>query len=166
MYLFSACTCSNDGATSQKCDSISGSCNCKEGFKGKRCDECQEHWFGFPDCKGMFFVPQYILLCTMYLCVYVLDCQCSSGSVNEICNKNNGACSCKTGFDGEKCDQCKSGFYGFPSCKPCQCNTSGSRNGNICDAQTGQCDCKSGVSGHNCTKCGLNRYNFPSCNGM
>ena len=29
----------------------------------------------------------------------------------------NGYCSCKNGFDGEKCDRCDISYGGFPTCR-------------------------------------------------
>ena len=58
-----------------------------------------------------------------------IDCHCNTdGSINGNCD-NVGKCTCKTGFNGvkcntcakgfsgEKCENCKDGFYGNPNCQ-------------------------------------------------
>ena len=46
-----------------------------------------------------------------------IECNCNGdGSENGNCN-DAGKCSCKPGFDGNKCDKCVKGFFGFPQCQ-------------------------------------------------
>ena len=35
------------------------------------------------------------------------------GRVDNICNKDNGTCACRTGFMNRQCDACLPGFYDF-----------------------------------------------------
>lgn len=76
------------------------------------------------------------------------DCRCDSfGSFNGFCNNETGACVCRTGYDGVKCDKCSFGNYGYPRCRPCGCEYAGSEpnkcNGTICGCdEFGQCECK------------------------
>ena len=45
-------------------------------------------------------------------------CRCNKqGSTKLTCDEETGRCSCKTGVRGRKCDECPSGFYGFPKCQ-------------------------------------------------
>ena len=47
---------------------------------------------------------------------FLPECDCNEiGSKNDIC-VTNGKCDCKSNFGGQKCDQCRSGFYMFPKC--------------------------------------------------
>ena len=47
----------------------------------------------------------------------LIECNCDGdGSENGNCN-DAGKCSCKPGFDGNKCDKCGYGYEDFPSCE-------------------------------------------------
>ena len=49
--------------------------------------------------------------------VYILVCACDPvGAVKEICDKVNGECLCQDNFNGERCDVCARGYYGYPQC--------------------------------------------------
>ena len=61
-----------------------------------------------------------------------------------------------------QCHHCKDKYFGFPSCKLCQCDEEGSLH-NICDKSTGRCSCISNVEGDVCDRCKDNHYDFPSC---
>ena len=46
-----------------------------------------------------------------------LECNChQDGSLDGNCN-DAGKCSCKNGFDGDKCNTCGKEFFGFPHCR-------------------------------------------------
>jgi laminin alpha 3/5 len=64
-----------------------------------------------------------------------LKCNCDlDGSVNsEECEKFGGQCECKENIIGRTCTRCKTGYFGFPNCKKCDCVI-----GN-CDDITGEC---------------------------
>ena len=62
----------------------------------------------WPNSETVFFIHYSILF---------LACDCNSvGSLNEVCNRANGQCECKTNYAGRKCDECQNGFYSYPSC--------------------------------------------------
>ena len=85
-----------------------------------------------------------------YVRLLITACNCNNlGSVNLSCS-SNGVCSCKHGFTGNKCNECASGYFGFPACQSCQCDPNGSVNLN-CNAN-GQCSCKADYSGQKCNK--------------
>ena len=45
-------------------------------------------------------------------------CACDPvGAVEEICDKTIGECLCKDSFNGDRCDTCARGFWGYPDCK-------------------------------------------------
>lgn len=55
-------------------------------------------------------------------------CECDpDGSVDRgVCDPLTGQCVCKQNVEGERCDRCKFGFYGFNRDDPsgCQCKCS------------------------------------------
>ncbi|KAM4522105.1 laminin subunit alpha-2 isoform 5-T5 [Odontesthes bonariensis] len=107
------CTCDPHGSVSQTCVADSsqatasqpaGSCWCKEGFGGLRCDRCAVGYKGYPSCQR---------------------CNCSvEGSTNsDPCIT---PCICKENVEGENCDRCKLGFYNLQrnnrrGCEKCSC---------------------------------------------
>ncbi|XP_029705872.1 LOW QUALITY PROTEIN: laminin subunit alpha-2 [Takifugu rubripes] len=107
------CSCDSDGSVKQSCVPDSdqatpsqppGSCWCKEGFGGLRCDRCAVGYMGFPFCQR---------------------CNCSiDGSTNE--DPCVTPCVCKENVEGENCDRCKLGFYNLHranqrGCGKCSC---------------------------------------------
>ncbi|XP_028252901.1 laminin subunit alpha-2 isoform X2 [Parambassis ranga] len=107
------CSCDPHGSVSQTCVTDSsqatpsqpaGSCWCKEGFGGLRCDRCAVGYMGYPSCQR---------------------CNCSvEGSTNaDPCIT---PCVCKENVEGENCDRCKLGFYNLQGdnqrgCEKCSC---------------------------------------------
>ncbi|CAJ1078287.1 laminin subunit alpha-2 isoform X2 [Xyrichtys novacula] len=107
------CSCDPQGSISQSCIADSsqatprqsaGSCRCKEGFGGLRCDRCAVGYMGFPSCQR---------------------CNCSvEGSTNaDPCIT---PCLCKENVEGENCDRCKLGFFNLQGdnrrgCEKCSC---------------------------------------------
>ena len=51
-YLYTACECKSDGATT--CDPVTGHCHCLPGVTGPRCDRCLDRWVLIPEqgCQG------------------------------------------------------------------------------------------------------------------
>ncbi|XP_076805272.1 laminin subunit alpha-1-like isoform X3 [Clavelina lepadiformis] len=81
-----------------------GSCYCKEGYAGQRCDECAFGYRHFPLCE---------------------PCPCNvAGSQNvDPCE---GDCECKENVEGATCSQCKKGYYNLQQrnsqgCEECFC---------------------------------------------
>lgn len=75
-------------------------------------------------------------------------CNCDSrGAVSGQCDELNGRCSCRVGYSGEQCNSCARGYYGFPRCRPCDCDKAGTKSQHcpqgvcVCD-DVGQCPCK------------------------
>lgn len=62
-----------------------------------------------------------------------LPCHCDiEGSSSFECEKFGGQCPCRENVVGRRCDSCKTGYFGFPSCQPCNCSTTA-----ICDTTSG-----------------------------
>ncbi|XP_074471145.1 laminin subunit alpha-2 isoform X1 [Sebastes fasciatus] len=107
------CSCDSHGSISQSCVEDSsqatptqpaGSCRCKEGFGGLRCDRCAVGYMGYPSCQR---------------------CNCTvEGSTND--DPCITPCVCKENVEGENCDRCKLGFYNLQrdnrrGCEKCSC---------------------------------------------
>ena len=88
------------------------------------------------------------------------------------CNSGNDICTCNTtGYTGDYCDQCDTGYYEYPAgsgtciADPClvadPCNTHGA-----CDNSTGAvvCTCNTGYGGDFCGECAEGYIdNYPTC---
>lgn len=61
------------------------------------------------------------------------DCDTQGSNTTEICDFFGGQCNCRENIIGRRCERCKTGYFGFPNCKKCECLT-----GN-CDEKTGEC---------------------------
>ncbi|XP_037870167.2 laminin subunit alpha [Bombyx mori] len=128
-----ACICDEFGMAD--CDSTTGTCVCRPGVIGEKCDRCApDHW-GLNTGLG----------CT--------PCNCGIASESTQCDDDNGQCRCAKGVTGKQCDQCAAGFWNYTKdgCDHCNCNT-GYSVGFMCNA-TGQCECLPGVIGEKCDRC-------------
>ncbi|XP_051920397.1 usherin isoform X1 [Hippocampus zosterae] len=88
------CDCHPRGALHRKCESHTGQCFCAHpSVRGRRCDHCQESFFGFNPGLGR-----------------CQPCACDpAGSVNGSCDSDLGVCECKVLVTGDKCDACQHG---------------------------------------------------------
>ncbi|XP_075719830.1 laminin subunit alpha-2 [Rhinoderma darwinii] len=81
-------------------DLLSGSCYCKPGYAGEKCDQCDLGYKGYPDC---------------------VQCNCSiSGSINE--DPCVDPCICKENVAGDTCNICRHGFYNLKRDNPSGCD--------------------------------------------
>ena len=88
------CDCDPIGSTNETCNEYSGQCECKPGFGGRRCDQCEENYWGDPQ-------------------VECYPCNCNpQGSKSYQCDHKTGKCVC---LEGEKVFQShiKSHFHLF-----------------------------------------------------
>mmetsp|Transcript_13357 Transcript_13357/g.20137 ORF Transcript_13357/g.20137 Transcript_13357/m.20137 type:complete len:4168 (+) Transcript_13357:169-12672(+) len=141
--ICSSCNCYATGSSTLNCDN-DGKCTCNTGYATDKCNECADHYY---DSAGSPGTPT----CT--------SCGCNVNGLNGICDKNSGACPCKAGYTGTKCELCANGFkrtsgvHGTdPVCEPCNCWTTGSHN-TVCDKLSGQCSCKANYQGLECRHC-------------
>ncbi|GCB72288.1 hypothetical protein scyTo_0006235 [Scyliorhinus torazame] len=138
--------------------------NCPTGTTGKRCELCDDGYYGDP-----FGNEGPVRPCK--------QCHCSDNiDPNAVgnCNRLTGEClKCIYNTDGFYCDKCKDGFYGnalnpIPSekCNACNCSPYGSvdqqRN---CNQVTGLCECLTHVMGRDCSQCEPGYYNILSGQG-
>jgi laminin alpha 3/5 len=77
-----------------------------------------------------------------------------STNSNGQCEPYGGQCSCKLSVIGRRCDRCRTGYWGFPNCRPCTCPTK------ICNELTGDCICPPRVTGRYCDQCSPRTYGF------
>lgn len=90
-----------------------------------------------------------------------LPCQCHiPGSTSFECEPFGGQCECRENVIGRRCERCKTGYYGYPDCKPCDCPASA-----LCDDRTGECVCAPRVTGAKCDACAPMTYGFDAMIG-
>ncbi|KMQ87844.1 laminin subunit beta-1 [Lasius niger] len=85
-----------------RCNPFDRTYECRPGFGGRRCNECQTNSWGNPK-------------------VECYPCKCDAiGSASQQCDRETGLCVCYKEIGGEKCDQCDRGYHGeAPQCSPC-----------------------------------------------
>lgn len=75
-------------------------CECQEGYKGSRCNVCDENYYGNPEVPGGS--------CRSCNCNNNVDIT-KSGN----CDPRSGKClQCLFDTEGENCERCRNGFYG------------------------------------------------------
>ena len=47
----------------------------------------------------------------------LIECNCDKDGSKDVNCTDAGKCSCKPGFDGDKCNICAKDFFGFPRCQ-------------------------------------------------
>nr|KAF6277188.1 laminin subunit gamma 3 [Pipistrellus kuhlii] len=125
---------------------------CPPGQRGRRCEACDDGFFGDP--LGLSGDPQPCR-----------RCQCS-GNVdpNAVgnCDPLSGHClRCLFNTTGARCERCQEGFYGSAlaprppdKCVACSCHPGGSVSARRpCDPVSGQCACLPHVTGRDCGRC-------------
>ncbi|XP_030875870.1 laminin subunit gamma-3 [Leptonychotes weddellii] len=133
--------------------------HCPLGQRGRRCELCDDGYFGDP--LGLSGAPQPCL-----------RCQCS-GNVdpNAVgnCDPLSGHClRCLHHTTGAHCERCQDGSYGSAlaprpadRCTPCSCHPEGSiSEQRACDPETGQCPCLPHVTGRDCGRCSPGFYDL------
>ncbi|XP_067402634.1 laminin subunit alpha-3 isoform X1 [Emydura macquarii macquarii] len=91
-----------------------------------------------------------------------LACQCyGSGVLDSNCDGKTGECRCRDGFQGSSCDACAVGYFHYPFCQMCACNSAGALP-EICDF-LGKCLCRFEVDGPQCDSCRPSYHSFPIC---
>nr|XP_034195684.1 laminin subunit alpha-1 isoform X1 [Osmia lignaria] len=177
------CGCDPIGSHNSSCHDVTGQCYCKPGVGGARCDTCLPGYYGFsskgcqvcdpclrsghicdPDtgrcvCPTLTF-GEHCDRCRpgswdLVHGVGCRPCDCTLGSTRPHCD-HQGQCPCRIGYDGRRCEKCAKGYYGYPRCRPCGCNSAGTLQcgDEICDCDDqGQCPCKELVYGRQCNQC-------------
>ena len=186
----SSCDCDPNGSrTTAICEYFGGQCECEENIIGRRCEQCLTGYYGFPKClpcncptgncnriTGQCLQPKNSFENgTCYGGFYGFHtingckkCNCNKSVGVEpdwkaTCDKQSGQCRCKNNIEGVRCDRCKAGFYGYPTCKPCDCNINGTTP-EICNPQNGKCLCKDNVVSTRCETCNDGTFNLEARN--
>ncbi|KAA0719380.1 Laminin subunit gamma-1 [Triplophysa tibetana] len=138
--------------------------NCPTGTTGKRCELCDDGFFGDPLGEA-----GPVRTCRACSCNNNID----PNAVGN-CNRETGEClKCIYNTAGVFCDRCKEGFYGdaraadvADKCKPCSCSPDGTVNRQTtCFQSTGQCQCLPHVTNRDCSACEPGFYNIQSGEG-
>ncbi|XP_005362806.1 laminin subunit alpha-5 [Microtus ochrogaster] len=184
------CGCHEVGATSPTCEPFGGQCPCRGHVIGRDCSRCATGYWGFPFCRpcdcgtrlcdeltGQCICPPRTIPPDCLVCqpqsfgchplVGCEECNCSGPGVQELtdptCDMDSGQCKCRPNVAGRRCDTCAPGFYGYPSCHPCDCHEAGTVD-SVCDPFTGQCHCKENVQGSRCDQCRLGTFSLDPAN--
>ncbi|XP_073731136.1 laminin subunit alpha-5 [Misgurnus anguillicaudatus] len=183
------CGCHEVGAESDTCETFGGQCRCKPNVIGRDCSQCATGYYGFPNCRpcncgtrlcepitGECICPPRTLEPDCVTCqpqtfgchplVGCEMCNCSRPGITSqdiTCDTNNGQCRCKNNVVGRQCDKCAPGFYGYPNCRPCNCNEAGTEK-EVCDPFSGHCLCKENVEGSRCDRCKLGTFHLDPTN--
>ncbi|XP_045065442.1 laminin subunit alpha-5 isoform X2 [Coregonus clupeaformis] len=183
------CGCHEVGADSDTCQPFGGQCQCRPNVIGRDCSQCATGYWGFPNCRpcqcgtrlcepvaGDCICPPRTLLPECVQCepqafgchplVGCEVCNCSRPGVTALdvsCDTNSGQCRCKSNIIGRQCDRCSPGFYGYPNCRPCDCNDAGTEE-DVCDSYAGRCLCKENVQGGRCDQCRVGTFHLDPTN--
>jgi len=158
------CECERAGTDESVCDMETGECQCKTGYDGDDCGQCDALHFGYPNCERMPFLSLSSTESTACACD-------ASGAPNATtCKRGDpstsaeaGQCPCLENYATKQCSACKTGFYAFPECAECACFAAGAK-GDSCTEQA-QCYCRDNFVGLKCEQCKTNFFNFPLCEG-
>nr|XP_026694945.1 laminin subunit beta-2 isoform X3 [Ciona intestinalis] len=160
-----ACNCNNhatechfDPAVYAATGQVSGGVceNCQHNTVGRNCEQCASYYY--QDASKDIRDPTVCVAC---------DCDVAGSLDDGICDGLTdpdlgmiaGQCRCKQYVQGQRCDQCRDGYFGLDAnnpngCTACDCDSLGTLSGaNTCDSETGQCICKRFTTGRRCDMC-------------
>ncbi|XP_023597830.1 laminin subunit alpha-3 isoform X2 [Trichechus manatus latirostris] len=84
-----------------------------------------------------------------------LPCEChSAGALGQGCSPEGGQCPCRPNVIGRQCTRCRTGYYGFPHCRPCSCGR------RLCKEMTGACLCPPQTVRPQCEVCEKHSFSF------
>lgn len=148
-------TCSGNGVCN-----TDGTCSCNQGYAGSDCGQCDTNYYLYPDC---------------IFCMADSTCNGHGTCGNGLQTRRNRlasklglkifilrVCTCNTGYAGVFCNQCDTGYVGYPNCVPCDPSITCSGNG-VCNPD-GSCSCNTAYEGTSCSSCAPG-YHFDT-NGL
>ncbi|KAG8571015.1 hypothetical protein GDO81_011505 [Engystomops pustulosus] len=184
------CSCHAEGSTNTVCNPSGGQCSCRPNIIGRTCSRCATGYYGFPHCRpctcgrrlcdeitGKCICPPQTVKPTCDICeqhtfsyhplLGCEGCNCSATGVIQPfrpeCDSISGQCRCKSRIAGRQCDHCAPGYFRFPDCIPCDCNSYGTEH-QTCDHHTGVCLCKENAEGSRCDVCRRGSFYFDPSN--
>eukprot|EP00117_Sycon_ciliatum_P032228 scpid2548/ scgid25039/ Laminin subunit beta-2; Laminin chain B3; Laminin-11 subunit beta; Laminin-14 subunit beta; Laminin-15 subunit beta; Laminin-3 subunit beta; Laminin-4 subunit beta; Laminin-7 subunit beta; Laminin-9 subunit beta; S-laminin subunit beta len=146
------CGCHGNGAVDNVCHGASGQCSCRVGVDNttRTCGVCRDdfHSLTASGCRPC-------------------NCDATGTADATFCNKTNGNCVCKRGYESQRCQDCQRRYYRFQQeCVACNCDVQGSADGGAdCELSTGQCSCLSNVTGRRCDRCDDVYFGFGNAAG-
>ncbi|XP_022670276.1 laminin subunit gamma-1-like isoform X2 [Varroa destructor] len=162
------CPCPEQGECALLDDGSVTCLACPDGYKGKKCEQCAEGYFGDP--QGLYGKKTD---CTLCACNDNVD----RNSIN-YCDARTGEClKCIYNTYGPNCETCKPGYYGNATsekkgdCKRCDCHIDGTDDSTAkgglleCHMEHGNCDCRHYVVGRQCDRCREGYWNLQSRSG-
>uniref|UniRef100_A0A7S0PRR7 Uncharacterized protein n=4 Tax=Ostreococcus mediterraneus TaxID=1486918 RepID=A0A7S0PRR7_9CHLO len=113
-YSCNQCNCGNHG----RCNSLTGECECADGYAGKLCDEIINP---VPSCgaNGNWSASLEMCVCSAGYVGTLCDYACSASTNckgHGSCNADDGSCSCFEGYTGSDCGACATGYEPYPTC--------------------------------------------------
>lgn len=93
--------------------------------------------------------------------MYPVGCDCDRTNSTGNCEEGTGRCECKPEYQAPDCLSCSFGHFGYPNCRPCECNINGT-DGYYCESSNGKCPCKDNFAGDFCKRCADGFYG-PEC---
>lgn len=141
--------------------------NCDHNTEGINCNKCQskyyrpygKHWNETDVCKCKMITqrkPEEKKI-FKFDCRIFSACNCDSFFSTGNCEEESGRCECRPEFQAPDCQDCSYGHFGYPNCRPCECNLLGS-TGDQCQATNGICSCKPNFAGDFCNRCADGYY--------
>lgn len=145
--------------------------NCQHNTEGINCNKCKptyfrpygKEWDDYDVCQRKYY-PFSSRSFPRNHRIFISACSCDYFYSTGNCAEGTGNCECRPEFTPPDCLSCNFGYFGYPDCRPCECNLNGTA-GYYCEAKGGQCPCKSNYDGVYCDKCAERYYNFPECLG-
>lgn len=123
--------------------------NCRDNTEGINCNKCKDYYYR-PFGRNWN---------DTYVCE---PCRCDRRFSTGNCREETGQCICRPEFQEPHCDKCSYGHFGYPECRPCECNIDGT-SGYYCEAIDGSCPCKENFGGKYCKECAEGYFNYPVC---
>uniref|UniRef100_A0A3Q2YST7 Laminin, beta 2 (laminin S) n=1 Tax=Hippocampus comes TaxID=109280 RepID=A0A3Q2YST7_HIPCM len=133
---------------------------------GGVCDDCLHNTMGrnCELCKPFYYKEPFKDIRDPRVCV--CDCDPEGSENGGMCDSHTaptlgmvaGQCRCKANVEGQRCDKCRTGYFGLSADNPqgcqCRCDHRGTVAGSTqCDAVSGDCFCKRLVTGRSCDQC-------------
>ena len=140
------CVACHDQWTGLSCDA------CDMVYNQTTCDVCADKHVNYPNCTQ---------------CTDTTHCSGHSDSVTHNSDKTACECTCTLGFTGASCEECASGYVGYPSCTQCtdvvHCSNHSSAVTHNINKTACTCTCDLGFAGATCDQCAAGYAGYPAC---